>query len=79
MRFTVSEGILAETTKCEMDFVCLSGKIDHLCKIERAIGSNPILLLLQGETPICHYNCMFGSRFICACPTRREIYKRYRI
>jgi hypothetical protein len=81
MAIILSDDVLTQTTKCEMDFACLSNRTDHLCKVERLIGfgSKPVLFLRQGEEPYCHYNFGFGTSIICSCPVRLELYKRYGI
>ncbi len=79
MAIILSDDVLNQTTKCEMDFACLSSRTDHLCKVERAMGCGPVLFLRQGEEPHCYYNYRFGNSIICSCPVRLKLYNRYGI
>jgi len=33
MAIIVGDDVLSQTTRCEMDFACLSGRADRLCKV----------------------------------------------
>jgi hypothetical protein len=79
MTIIESDDVVNQTTKCKMDFACLSGRFDHLCEVEQAIGSRPVLFLSQGEQPLCHYNYRFGDGQMCSCPVRLELYRHYGI
>ena len=75
----VSEEILKRTTICRKDFGCLSDTTNNLCKVELALGSEPILFLCKEEKPCCTYTWEFGGGNICSCPVRKELNQRYRI
>jgi len=79
MAIVVGDDVVNQTTKCEMDFACLSGRVNRLCKVDRVLGSKPVLFLSQGEQPFCHYTYSFADRQICSCPVRLELYRHYGI
>jgi hypothetical protein len=76
---TVSQEILKQTTICRKDFCCLSDTTNNLCKVERALGAEPILFLCKEEKPCCDHTWAFGRGRICSCPVRKELNQRYGI
>ena len=73
----IPEEILQKTTNCEFDFNCLFGDKQCLCEIKASIVND--LLELKPKFDIhCKYRMPFGDTFFCTCPTRNEIYKRYK-
>ena len=74
----VSDAILKQTADCRLDFQCLSGKHKIHCKVSRMVGGSTFFVKCRSlET--CNYQKRFGEAFVCTCPTRIEIYKRYKI
>ncbi len=82
MRIRIGKDILTKTTKCGKSFSCLSSKRRDLCKVGSKLES------CEGETALfcepnndefCAYKRPFGDYCICDCPTRKEIYNRYKI
>ena len=73
----IPEEILQRTTNCEFDFNCLFGDKQCLCEIESSKGHD--MLELKPKFDIyCRYRVSFGEAFFCRCPTRNEIYKRFK-
>jgi hypothetical protein len=77
MKLQISEDILTKT-RCEKGFSCLSGERDDLCKVRKRIEAEVILLETCSDYS-CHYATPYAYAFFCSCPTRKEIYYRYRI
>lgn len=77
MGITVSEGTLAQTTRCQNDFSCLSGMAPDVCQVERALGGKPVLFVKKNTSYFCPYTGRFGTAYVCSCPVRRELYQRY--
>jgi hypothetical protein len=69
--------VVKETTKCEKDFACLKDNNHGLCKIVRTVQDN-IIFIECLNWKLCTYRMSFGaSSYICNCPTRKEIYRKY--
>ena len=76
----ISEDIIKNTTKCINDFSCLNSGKECLCNVEKTAGVNHLFLKDDGsKKSACLYRMGFGDSFICNCPTRNEIYRRYQI
>ena len=76
-KFKIREDILKDTTKCKKDFACLSSDNADICKAEGLL-SNGLVKIECDEPNDCSYKTFMSSVF-CACPTRKEIYKKYGI
>ena len=73
----IDDEVIKCTTECGKDMPCLSDKDYHLCKVVRATSGDVIFIECL-EDSLCNYRMPFGfSSFICNCPTRKEIYKKY--
>jgi hypothetical protein len=73
----VSEDTAKSTTKCAKGFSCLYGEGQPFCEVEYAIDDE--VLFVKYTDGACSYWMPFGFSSVCNCPTRREIYNRYRI
>ncbi len=74
MAFKISKEII-DKTKCESGFICLTGQGCPRCKVEFTAGTSCIMVEPKDD---CHYAKSFGvASFICICPTRNEIYRKY--
>jgi hypothetical protein len=74
----VNGPILKNTIKCKNNFSCLSGEKECLCEVRALSGYNSLLIYPKSDRD-CFYLNPFGSSFFCFCPTRNEIYNRYKI
>lgn len=74
----INKDTIAKTTKCSRCFDCLSNPKDIRCKVERQIGDE-ILFVKCNINSFCPYKMAFGNSYFCNCPTRIEIYKKYRL
>ena len=73
----IEKEILDKTVHCTKDFDCI--KNDNIyCKVESCIN-NEVHFVECTEQNFCSYKMTFGSSYICNCPTRKEIYNKYRL
>jgi hypothetical protein len=79
MEIEISDDILQRTTRCRQDFSCLFGQTSHLCKVKSAVGHTVLFIEKPVDDKRCDYQIPFGYDFICVCPVRNEIYRRYKI
>ena len=76
MNIEIDAEILQKTTYCKQDFRCLSGDERCLCEVKGSIGYD--MLEIKPKFAVdCKYHISFGDTFLCTCPTRNVIYKRY--
>jgi hypothetical protein len=73
----ISEETLENTTKCTKGFSCLYGEGKPFCEVDYAVGDE--VIFVECPDGACSYWMPFGSASVCNCPTRREIYNRYRL
>ena len=66
------------TIKCDKDFKCLSLSNHELCKVTETVKDEVIFIGCQ-EKKHCVYVVSFGIYNTCNCPTRKEIYRKYKI
>jgi hypothetical protein len=77
MSITISPNVLKETTSCVYNFRCMSGELHRLCPGDRFQGSGEVLFVLSGNGDSCPYHIELSESVVCACPVRKELYKRY--
>ncbi len=77
VKLEVSADTLKKTEKCRNNFACLDGKDNCLCEIEDSFDSR-VLFVKAGNRP-CDYKMSFGYSYVCNCPTRKELYSRYKV
>lgn len=78
MKIEIDDDILDTTTNCNDDFSCLLGDLELLCEVESCV-SDTIHFVKCLETTHCYYKVPFGDGHVCTCPTRMEIYNRYKV
>jgi hypothetical protein len=65
------------TTKCEKDFACLNDDGHELCPVDY-FYQDKILFIKCLSKGYCSYRISFGyASYICSCPMRKEIYRKY--
>jgi hypothetical protein len=74
----IDDVIIKKTTKCKHDFSCLSGDKRRLCDVVASNGDDIVEIKAQPFRS-CSYCMCLDSASYCHCPTRNEIYNRYRI
>lgn len=78
MKFQLETDILNQTGECSGDFSCLDNDKTCLCEVDEIIN-NKLLFIKPAKITFCHYKISFGYSYFCSCPTRNELYKRYKI
>ena len=74
----IDENIKDTTIKCRKIFLCLSNNKEIYCKVKSFIDKDiDILKCLHND--YCNYKISFGNSKFCFCPTRKEIFKKYKI
>jgi hypothetical protein len=78
MKIEVDETIVSRATKCKSKFGCLNSDKKVFCKIDKSIG-DVIFVSAEKCGLHCDYMLPFGSSFICVCPIRNEIFRKYKV
>jgi len=78
MNIRISEEVLKKTTECKKNFSCLSDKKRDWCEAESSPGYDTLFVKVKRGNS-CKYLIPYVDSFLCICPTRNEIYKRYGI
>ncbi len=78
MAIEIREDIIKLTTRCMNDFSCLDGVKKCLCEVRGSSGQDTPFINFSLDRE-CIYCVPIKNSTLCFCPTRREIYKRYKI
>ena len=73
---SVDNETLEKTTRCQQKG-CLSGD-DIMCPVERALTTDLLFVHYDASNCTCRYSVSFGDSFMCLCPTRHEIFHKYK-
>lgn len=82
MKLAIPLAIIAETTKCQKQFACLSQPVETLCKVVEFVlpPAGATLFVQCRSNQSCSYKLSWGyTGNICTCPTRLAIYKQSKI
>jgi hypothetical protein len=76
--YKIKSDILTASDKCSHHYSCLF-RYKEYCKIDKFVtGDGDIIFIKPSKTDDCTYMMPFGfSSFICNCPTRAAIYRKY--
>ena len=77
-KLEIDKAVLKKTTRCKYDFSCLSGDHSCMCEVIELKGISSIKIRPNPYTP-CSYDLPFHQSHYCVCPTRREIFVKYKI
>jgi hypothetical protein len=78
MKVYVSDETIKKTKDCHNRFACLTDKPLGVCGVVRDYPRG-IIVTLCPEKPPCHYCVCFGNKDgICTCPTRVELFRKYK-
>lgn len=77
-KIEVSEKVLLETINCEKNFSCIKGNGHKLCNVTECINKQ-VHFLECSDNSICNYKLSYAESYICMCPTRKEIFNKYKI
>ena len=84
MNLHMEEVTKNKTTKCPSNFYCLSGgeslmcdKDKHMCIARRYVRYNGLVVKPLSENG-CPYRSVVDNSTVCNCPTRIEIFLKYK-
>jgi hypothetical protein len=78
MSVSIDDEILKKTTHCRNNFACLTDEPLGVCGVVRDYHAG-IIVTLCGKKGHCHYCiCLNDKEGICTCPTRVELFRRYK-
>jgi|WetSurMetagenome_2_1015567.scaffolds.fasta_scaffold167295_2 hypothetical protein len=78
MIYEIAEPTKKRAAKCPYSLECLSNDKWNTCYIEDELSGGLSVKKICTQK-FCNYFLYFGSRHICICPVRVEIYRRYNI
>jgi hypothetical protein len=74
----ISKETLQQTIKCTLSFQCLDDERRDICSVELSLREKGCFL--KTVKPIaCRYRVSFGDSYLCTCPTRLELFNKYKI
>jgi len=80
MRYQIDSDTLNKTTKCKNGFSCLQDKKDCLCEIKKGFKIDGSIMIINPlNNNHCDYMKPLGESWICNCPTREAIYRKYKM
>lgn len=74
----IDKETIEKTTKCASAFKCLTDETHSLCATESIIKEYGLFVNNKANNNSCAYKMSFGNGTICKCPTRYEIFERYK-
>ena len=74
----IDEAVVKKTTKCHCGFSCLSKNKGCVCDVWSCIG-NEMVQIKSNPSNSCTYHILFGDAHFCLCPTRSELYNRFKM
>ena len=77
MKRRISDEVRAKTNQCPHEFGCLTCD-KTVCSVNQLIEGGGVFVR-QPQDVFCPYLEHFNDSHICHCPTRRELYERYRV
>jgi len=77
VKFNVDQAAINKTDKCRNAYSCLSGGKECICSVKDSFNGT-VLFINPRDTNICSYMMSFGYSYVCNCPTRKEIFKKYK-
>ncbi len=78
MAYEVPQETLERTKNCPFAFACQKPGQWAPCTVVSHVNRQ-VLFVNPREKGICPYFSLFGLDYICGCPTRAEIYSRYKV
>ncbi|MBF0594244.1 MAG: hypothetical protein HQL22_04685 [Candidatus Omnitrophica bacterium] len=78
MSFKVDELTRSRTTRCRHDSKCLEVEGCPGCDVTEAVSEGLIFVKPRPANMDCPYILSYASYYICRCPTRCEIYRKYK-
>lgn len=78
MFYQINEETINKTTRCNHKFKCLDDNKRDVCAVDICFGGNGCFLK-TAKPDYCTYKNTFGGSYVCYCPTRHELFKKYNI
>ncbi len=80
MRYKISD-LIIRSTKCDRDHECLDGVFPHCeCSIDHHVYGSVIFLITNDKLDFkCPHIAEREGSYVCTCPVKIEIYKKYKI
>jgi hypothetical protein len=78
MALIINSEAIQKTTKCSSGFKCLTDETHPCCAPAGTAIEGYGLFVNASRQHSCPYNISFGNGFICNCPSRYEIFNRYK-
>ncbi len=76
--YQISQEVLDKTFVCKKNMRCLYDK-ECLCKVVNSVSDKLIFVVCDEQCrKTCNYYLSFGNANLCECPTRLEIYRKYK-
>ena len=79
MAYKVRDKTKVQTTKCSDNFACLNNDTWNTCSIEKDLQGAFLVIKTKKNKNTCPYCISYSDLFYCHCPSRREIYQRYKV
>ena len=70
--------IIDNTKQCPSYFQCLTEYGKPFCSVEDVVAGD-VLFIKSPDGIRCNYNMTHGDRNFCLCPTRKELYRKYKM
>ena len=78
MKIEIDDEVRDRTTECEEAYACILNVNHTTCKADQT-KSNGSFFIECKEAVCCNYRVSYGfSSYICTCPVRKEIYRKYK-
>ena len=74
-RFNIPQEVVQEAKKCTKGHACLTDNAYNLCGIR--ITAENHARMVCGKESDCPYSSRLGDKFVCTCPVRHAIYRKY--
>ena len=74
----IDKAVIQSKVNCKYDFRCLSREKACLCEVKESIGYDMLKIEPKSNVDCSHLISLRKTNF-CNCPTRVEIYNRYKI
>ena len=74
--YKIADSIKEKTTKCNRSFQCLTGDSLCLCEVIEDTNRCSVKIKSKSDASCEYFRAPFGT---CMCPTRVEIYRKYKM
>jgi len=78
MAYQISQETINQTRQCTFAFQCLNDDGWGLCSVDRKVEGGGVFIHLK-KRDNCRYSMFLGDAYVCNCPTRYELFERYKV